>query len=598
MFVDREGRVLRVCLTRDEKYRIFTPLDAMSAELREATLLYEDRAFWSHSGVSLPALVRAAWSTLSGERRMGASTLTMQVARMTGDIDSSRIPGKLRQIWRALVLERHYSKREILEAYLNLAPYGGNIKGAGAAARIYFSKEAAALSLPEVMALALVPQHPAARSPLSGRKEELDAARRRLHALWSEAHPGAGGRLFAESPLRVRGPRDLPSEAPHAVDSLLNGPDAVPTEAADGRNGVIVTTLDLNIQHMVEDALRRGVERGGRWGMRNAAALLVGLAHGRDTALPGRRILAMPPYPDRWTALRPRLLPPGSRSSPSCMRWRWSRGLSIPPPFWRIHPGFFAAMSRKTRRRVPGAAACGRGAAGQPQHSGHMAGGTPARAGIARFSAGCRSPLRAWRGSLRPGSCPRRSGNHHARACRTVCHASRSGALAQAVPAPGIRRLRRQGSAFSGGGVGHAGHAAPALAVRAGRGGFRRYSLRVEDGHVQRPARRLDSGCVRPLCAGCLGRQFRQFVQSRFHRPARRGAAVFLISRAAWSGGKACGISRFSPSYAEKKRPERAPGAGLRAYRGCALSPVRRTPPRIMLVHPRRVAHQGFRHSA
>ena len=107
VFVDREGRVLRVCLTRDEKYRIFTPLDAMSAELREATLLYEDRAFWSHSGVSLPALVRAAWSTLSGERRMGASTLTMQVARMTGDIDSSRIPGKLRQIWRALVLERH-----------------------------------------------------------------------------------------------------------------------------------------------------------------------------------------------------------------------------------------------------------------------------------------------------------------------------------------------------------------------------------------------------------------------------------------------------------------------------------------------------------
>ena len=285
--VDREGRVLRVCLTRDEKYRIFTPLDAMSAELREATLLYEDRAFWSHSGVSLPALVRAAWSTLSGERRMGASTLTMQVARMTGDIDSSRIPGKLRQIWRALVLERHYSKREILEAYLNLAPYGGNIEGAGAAARIYFSKEAAALSLPEVMALALVPQHPAARSPLSGRKEELDAARRRLHALWSEAHPGAGGRLFAESPLRVRGPRDLPSEAPHAVDSLLNGPDAVPTEAADGRNGVIVTTLDLNIQHMVEDALRRGVERGGRWGMRNAAALLVDWRTAEIRALAG-----------------------------------------------------------------------------------------------------------------------------------------------------------------------------------------------------------------------------------------------------------------------------------------------------------------------
>ncbi len=221
VFTDRQGRVLRVCLTKDEKYRIFTPLDAMPAELREATLLYEDRAFWSHPGVNVPALARAAWSTLFGGRRMGASTLTMQLARIAEGIDSSHVPGKLRQIWRALVLERHYSKREILEAYLNLAPYGGNIEGAGAAARIYFSKETAALSLPEVMALALVPQHPAARNPLSGREGELAAARLRLHALWKEAHPGTSDRLFAGAPLRVHSPRDLPSEAPHAVDSLL-----------------------------------------------------------------------------------------------------------------------------------------------------------------------------------------------------------------------------------------------------------------------------------------------------------------------------------------------------------------------------------------
>lgn len=545
VFVDREGRVLRVCLTRDEKYRIFTPLDAMSAELREATLLYEDRAFWSHSGVSLPALVRAAWSTLSGERRMGASTLTMQVARMTGDIDSSRIPGKLRQIWRALVLERHYSKREILEAYLNLAPYGGNIEGAGAAARIYFSKEAAALSLPEVMALALVPQHPAARSPLSGRKEELDAARRRLHALWSEAHPGAGGRLFAESPLRVRGPRDLPSEAPHAVDSLLNGPDAVPTEAADGRNGVIVTTLDLNIQHMVEDALRRGVERGGRWGMRNAAALLVDWRTAEIRALAGsggfwqcRHIRT------GGRALRPAVRP-APRSSPSCMRWRWSRGLSIPPPFWRIHPGFFAAMSRKTRTARSGGRCvrtrrCGPAATFRPYGWRNAC----ARRGCTVFCG-------------MPGVRFEHGADHYGLALVLGGAETTMRELAGLYAMlPGLGRWRKPSLLPASDGSGGRdllspeaawvtlGHAAPALAVRAGRGGFRRYSLRVEDGHVQRPARRLDSGCVRPLCAGCLGRQFRQFVQSRFHRPARRGAC-FLISRAAWSGGKACGISRF-----------------------------------------------------
>lgn len=302
VFVDRQGRVLRVCLTKDEKYRIFTPLDAMPAELREATLLYEDRAFWSHPGVNVPALARAAWSTLFGGRRMGASTLTMQLARIVGGIDSSHVPGKLRQIWRALVLERHYSKREILEAYLNLAPYGGNIEGAGAAARIYFSKEAAALSLPEVMALALVPQHPAARNPLSGREGELAAARLRLHTLWKEAHPGTSDRLFAAAPLRVRGPRDLPSEAPHAVDSLLialrEQGKAAPTQKNSGgrggstehdgrREGVIATTIDLQVQHMVEDALRRAVERGAHWGMRNAAALLVDWRTAEIRALAG-----------------------------------------------------------------------------------------------------------------------------------------------------------------------------------------------------------------------------------------------------------------------------------------------------------------------
>lgn len=281
VFTDRTGRILRVCLTHDEKYRIFTPLDAMPAELLEATLLYEDRDFWKHSGVDIPALFRAAWTTVSGGRRMGASTLTMQLARISGHIDSSHVPGKLVQIWYALVLERHYAKRDILEAYLNLAPYGGNIEGVGAAARVYFSKDASALSLPEIMALVPVPQHPAARNPLSGREGALSAARVRLHGLWNEAHPGAEDMFFADVPLRVRGPRNLPSEAPHAVDSLLAafqaGEERVPA-GQSGRQmsgGTIVTTLDLDIQHLVEKALRRAVERGKSWGMRNAAALLL-----------------------------------------------------------------------------------------------------------------------------------------------------------------------------------------------------------------------------------------------------------------------------------------------------------------------------------
>lgn len=88
---------------------------------------------------------------------MGGSTISMQVARLSGKFSTASIPGKLRQIWHALALERHYDKDEILEAYLNLAPYGANVEGAGAAARVWFHKEAGELSLPEILALAPVP---------------------------------------------------------------------------------------------------------------------------------------------------------------------------------------------------------------------------------------------------------------------------------------------------------------------------------------------------------------------------------------------------------------------------------------------------------
>ena len=92
------------------------------------------------------ALLRGATRTyLRGDRRVGGSTLTMQLARRLWNIDSRRVPGKLVQLLRALQLEAQYSKREILEAYLNLAPYGGNVEGVGAASLVYFRRRAAVI---------------------------------------------------------------------------------------------------------------------------------------------------------------------------------------------------------------------------------------------------------------------------------------------------------------------------------------------------------------------------------------------------------------------------------------------------------------------
>ncbi|MBS4049916.1 MAG: transglycosylase domain-containing protein, partial [Methylomonas sp.] len=162
-----DGRLLRLSLTSDEKYRLWTPLAELPRVLPDATLHYEDRWFYRHPGINPASLLRAAWSSLIvRERWIGASTLTMQLARQRWRLKTSSLSGKLRQLAYALWLEWQFSKDELLEAYLNLAPYGANIEGVGAAAWIYFHKPAGELNRDEARALALIPQNPAARAPM------------------------------------------------------------------------------------------------------------------------------------------------------------------------------------------------------------------------------------------------------------------------------------------------------------------------------------------------------------------------------------------------------------------------------------------------
>src|ERR1043166_3947939 len=131
---DRDGKLLRVTLSADQKFRVRTPLRQISADLINATLRYEDKYFARHPGVNPIALTRSMID-LARFRRVtsGGSTITMQLARLRFHLHTRSISGKIAQIVRALQLERHYSKDDILEAYLNLAPYGGNIEGIGAA---------------------------------------------------------------------------------------------------------------------------------------------------------------------------------------------------------------------------------------------------------------------------------------------------------------------------------------------------------------------------------------------------------------------------------------------------------------------------------
>ncbi|WP_132055909.1 penicillin-binding protein 1C [Pseudocnuella soli] len=160
IITDERGQVLHAYLTPDQKWRMKTELSEISPLLQKAIVAKEDRYFFHHPGVNPFAVGRALVNNISkGRRTSGASTITMQVARLLHP--QKRTAGaKVVEAFRALQLEWKYSKKEILQLYLNLVPYGGNIEGVKSAAWLYFQKSPEHLSLAEIVALSIIPNRP------------------------------------------------------------------------------------------------------------------------------------------------------------------------------------------------------------------------------------------------------------------------------------------------------------------------------------------------------------------------------------------------------------------------------------------------------
>jgi penicillin-binding protein 1C len=329
----RDGGLLRLTRAADGQYRLWTPLEQIAPELVEATLLYEDRHFRHHPGVNPAALVRAAVTTYgTGDRRVGGSTLTMQLARRLWSLSSRTPGGKIVQI---------------LEAYLNLAPYGGNVEGAGAASLLSFGKRPAALTLGESLTLAVIPQSPSRRAN-SGSPEAaspLDRARAALLERWRAAHPGgpatelapvAWPRLRAGEDEAIAALPTLPFLAPHFVEHVLAEPTATTT--------ALTTTLDLPLQRLCERQVRAYVARQRARGIENAAAMLidrrtmavralVGSADFFDDAIAGQVNGALAPRS------------PGSTLKPLVYALGMDQGIVHPATMLRDVPTAFAAYS-------------------------------------------------------------------------------------------------------------------------------------------------------------------------------------------------------------------------------------------------------------
>ena len=211
----------------------------------DALLTYEDRWFYQHPGVNPLALVRATWQNLTGARVVsGGSTLSMQVARLL-DPHSRTFHGKLRQLWRTAQLEWHLSKEQILNLYLNRAPFGGTLQGVAAASWAYLGKSPQQLTHAEAALLAVLPQAPSRLRPdrhPQRAQQARDKVLRRLAEF--QVWPQSAVDEALEEPLLLA-PRLEPSLAP-LLARRLNRPDSPP---------LIRTTVDATLQRRLEDLL-------------------------------------------------------------------------------------------------------------------------------------------------------------------------------------------------------------------------------------------------------------------------------------------------------------------------------------------------------
>jgi penicillin-binding protein 1C len=266
LVLDRDGAPLRAFTGKDDSWMFWTDLDHINPRLVQATIAAEDRRFYTHSGVDPLAVARASWSNLNHGRVVsGASTLTMQVIRLVENRPRT-LPSKLVEGFRALQLEQLLTKRQVLEHYLNLAPYGGNAVGVEAASLRYFGKHASDLTLAEAALLAGLPQAPSRLRPdrrLALARERRDHVLRRMHAC-GYIPRGELAKALREPVVVRRDP--LPCDALHlAILAQQRYPDQT----------VLTTTLDRRIQTLSEAAIREAVDRLRPAGVSNGAVVVI-----------------------------------------------------------------------------------------------------------------------------------------------------------------------------------------------------------------------------------------------------------------------------------------------------------------------------------
>ena len=258
ILLDKNGEIINMKLSSDGIWRFHE--QSFPNSLKQCVVLFEDRYFYYHFGVNFASIFRAFFHNLRSDNRIGASTITMQVARMLEPSDRS-YKNKIREIFRAFQLELHFSKDEILNFYLNLAPYGGNIEGAKAASFFYFGKELNELSYAQAALLSTIPKNP--NKNRLDRVSNINALKNRVIKMLYKANLidlSAFKRAQAEPFKNVR------------IRAVVNASDYANVAF---KNQISKASLDLNLQKDMLKILKDAMFSLKAKNANNAAAVVI-----------------------------------------------------------------------------------------------------------------------------------------------------------------------------------------------------------------------------------------------------------------------------------------------------------------------------------
>jgi membrane peptidoglycan carboxypeptidase len=264
---DRNGKLLYEALAQDAGRNAVVPLQQIPLKLQQATIATEDSQFYSNPGFDLHGILRAVWLNLRGSQTLvGGSTITQQVARnllLSAEERSQRsVRRKLREIYLAWQLTRHYSKDEILALYLNQSYYGGMAYGVEAAAQTFFGKSVSELDLAESALLAGLPQTPALYNPLTHPEAAKERQQVVLRRMQEDGYISADERAQADREKLVYATTPYPMQAPHFVMMVRAQLDELfSQEEIYNYGGLVVrTSLDLDWQGHAEQAIAHQIE--------------------------------------------------------------------------------------------------------------------------------------------------------------------------------------------------------------------------------------------------------------------------------------------------------------------------------------------------